>query len=72
MIFGNKGEISMKYFEKVATPSIARVLKAVQKRIISTAPNLSPKLEELVKYHSIKGGSGPVKSLNEALVSPAV
>ena len=48
MIFGVKGEIIMKYFEKVATPSAARVLEAVQKRIASTAPNLSPKLEELI------------------------
>ena len=70
MIFGVKGELIMKYFEKVATPSAARVLEAVQKRIASTAPNLSPKLEELINYQSIKGGSGPMKSLSETLKSP--
>ena len=72
MIFGVKGEIIMKYFEKVATPSAARVLQAVQSRLASTAPKLSPKLKELINFEKMKGGGKEgYQSVGELLKSPA-
>ena len=71
MIFGVKGELIMKYFEKVATPSAARVMQAIQNRMASTAPTLSPKLKELINFEQMKGGHDGYKSVGELLKSPA-